>query len=534
MATTTPRQQKYDQQALAALKSRLPEGATISGSVVSLPVPAGTPVSSLAVGSIRVSKGRDQMISPEIQWDSVTGYCRSHHLALCRVYLDMHKSGRTFEKRAVAEIVQGVKDHQFSSVVLWKWSRWGRNVTWSGVYLHSVEQAGGSVRSSTEDLDPRTAVGRFTRTQLLAIAEFESDVKSEGWKETHEHRRKDGLPHSGAPRFGYTYTRTGYLPDPDTGDIVADAYERFVAGTSMRSLSLEWQARGLVTKAGGVWTAQALGRMLDTGFGAGLIRERSKPPTAATNKRTLREFDIWRKGAHKALIEMDLWEQYKAKRMTNADLPTRVIRATHTLSGLAYCGICYRDLNIEKRMQSAYSGSHNKHTWVCKNAVDVKMHVACSGSNARVEAVVKEWLALQAEGGEDVAQRAEKESAHQRSVTQVDVLRKEIDRLTRKRKRLADGWTDGLIDDDDYKGQITEIRETLASAQQQLGQAEESAQSVDVSFAPLAANLLAAWDAMSPELRREALSKVVSKVLIFPGKWSETPDKVEIVPRWAA
>src|SRR5690606_40458984 len=78
--------------------------------------------------------------------------------------------------------------------------------TTSPLSLHdALPIFGGELVSATEEVDAKTAVGRFTRGMLLEIAAFESDRAGEQWKETHELRRNLGLPATGGKRFGYRW-----------------------------------------------------------------------------------------------------------------------------------------------------------------------------------------------------------------------------------------------------------------------------------------------------------------------------------------
>ncbi|MFG3602745.1 recombinase family protein [Micromonospora chersina] len=178
------------------------------------------PFEKRALGYIRVSdeKGRGEyLISPEIQKHSIQTLAGREDLVVVAWIYDKDKSGRYFTKRRVKDVAQGVRDRQWKNVLLWKWSRWGRNMKESLVYLSHVEdEARGIVRAATEDFDPRTSVGKFSRNQMLLIAELQSDMISDSWKEAQAKRRRDGLPHTGGPRFGYDYDRrTGYTVNED-------------------------------------------------------------------------------------------------------------------------------------------------------------------------------------------------------------------------------------------------------------------------------------------------------------------------------
>ena len=330
-------------------------------------------------------------------------------------------------------------------------SRWGRTLRESLIYLAQVEdEAGGLVRAATEDLDPTTTIGRFSRSQMLLIAELQSDMISDGWKETQAKRRRDGLPHTAAPRWGYLYDkRAGYTPHPEHAPIL------------------------------------------------------------------------------KAIISRDLWEWYRACRDAQVAMAPRLRTAVHGLSGLMICG--YEGCGGP--MVSAYSGKHGKHSWVCYRARDRKAHPFNSISNARAVDEVKAWLAKHAEGGKDVTERARRLEAATLASNEAEAMGKEISRLTRKRKRLVDLYTDEAIEREDYLEQKAEVDAALAAARDTHKAALAREQSAGVHETRAFGALLDEWDRFTPADHREALSRVLRHIVVMPGPYVPGP-KLMPVPAW--
>jgi site-specific DNA recombinase len=480
-----------------------------------------------AVAYTRVSTKREEMISPELQAHEQDTYAARNGIRIVERVEDLDLSGREFARRSVDYIVNGIKEGRWNTVLLWKWSRWGRNLLQSRLYLAEVEQAGGKVIAVTEDFDTATSVGRFSRDQMLLIAELQSDQMSEGWKETHARRRRLGLPHTNAPRFGYLSVRgEGYVPDPKTAPVLASCYERFAAGESMRSLAFELNGNGYRTTQGNTFTPTALGRVMDTGFAAGLIRERSEPPTASTNPRKIAAFDVWREGAHGPIISLELWEKYREKRLSNAQKAVRLRVATHALSGLVTCKAC------ETTMISARSGARKYHVWRCRKRQESKSCPGAVVNNARLETKVREWIMQNAKGGEAVEADAQRILAAQQSTTNLEAARAEIKRLKAKRKRLLDLYTDEAVDRDDYNEQKAEIDADILAQEALVRAAQTEARERDADYRGIFTTLADLWDSATPHERRELLSKVIKRIDIQPGTWAN-PDKARIVPRWS-
>ncbi|WP_433224481.1 recombinase family protein [Microtetraspora malaysiensis] len=481
-----------------------------------------------AVAYIRVSKAREKMISPENQLHEITSYAKRNRIEIVEVVSDLDLSGREFGKRSIPTIMDGIKSSRWSTVLVWKWSRWGRNFLESRLYLAAAEEIGGTVCAVTEDFDTSTSAGKFSRDQMLLIAELQSNQLADTWKETHENRRRRGLPHTSAPRLGYVYDRAAglYRPDPETAPLLADAYERFARGESMRSITFDLNARGHRTTKGGLFTPTSLGRALDTGFAAGLIRERSMPGTVAPGDARLSTFDIWRTGSHEPIISMDLWEEYKERRLTNASKAPRLRNAVYTLSGLVAHASCGSTMN------SSQNGQHNYHVWRCRKQRDTN---TCNGgvaSNRRVEAFVRAWVLENAKGGDAVQADAQRLAAVSAATSNQNAAKREIARLEAKRDRTVDLYTDGEITREEYSRRRDAIDADIERASELLAMAKADAREAGIDRLAVFTTLADLWDDAEPSERNEMLSKVIARVEIREGGWKDPNAKVRIVPRW--
>jgi len=479
------------------------------------------------------------MISPEIQEDAIGSYAARNGMRVVATIPDIDKSGRSFTKRRVHEVIEGIQEGRWTHVLLWKWSRWGRNLQQSLVYLEAVKRAGGVVHAATEDFDERTSVGRFTRDQMLLIAEFQSNQIADGWRETHNMRRKAGLPSGGGARWGYFYPAPDgskrYVLDPEKAPVFEDAYRRYVAGKSLRSLAVEWNQRGLLTTRGSLWTGGRLGRMLDTGFAAGLLREKSDVPGAERGTKPrgerLSSYDIWRQGSHEAAISVDLWEQYRRRRLAQAELPPRARTAVYELSSLLVCGAEGCGRKMRARWVQVRVKSRRYMQWYCWQANNAGSHPGNFVNDRQAMAAVMAWVEAQVEGGDGAAARAERFALMQQSAADVESVQRELGRLGAKRRRLVGLLADDRITVEEFDSLSRAVEaETLAARESlELARARQLSSGVDQlgSFV----SLRESWEELPAADRREALLKVMGWAVVVPVDVS-MGDRVRPVGRW--
>lgn len=473
-------------------------------------------------GYLRVSAimKREELLSPELQAHDIEVFAKLRKIRLVKMVCDINKTGTEFTQRRVGEMIDDIKRRAYTQVVMLNWDRWGRDEPESQLYLRRVREAGGTVRAAAEDFDVETDVGELTVGQLLLIAQFRSRQISKGWKRVGAKRKRDGLPHRGIDYFGYTRTDGGYVINPEQAPVLRDAYERFLAGASQRSLAFEWNAKGIPTMKGNQWTQRTLARMMDTGFAAGWIRAKSKPGTAKKpGSKSLWAYDEWHPGVHEKIIDQGMWEAYLTKREVHRDMPPRLRVAAHALSGLLYCSLCLNDPDQprEVRMVSVYSGKHKKHSWVCPRARDAKVHRFASIANNLAMAAVLEWVNDQV-GHQDVTEEARRLAAAQAAATSAAALETAKANLIKRRKKVTSLLVSETIDAEDGAEEIARIQSELASVETSLtaALAMQSGQGVDRVRA--FTTLREEWDRFEPSDHREALSAVVKMIVVVPAE----------------
>jgi len=511
-----------------------------------------------AIGYIRVSMAREEMISPELQESAIKTWAKQNRRTIVKWVVDLDATGRNF-KRKIMKAISYIEDGTAKEIAVWKYSRFGRNRHGNAVNLERVERVGGQLESATEQVDARTAVGRFQRGMLFEVAAFESDRAGEQWKETHEWRRSNGLPSAGKPRFGYTwYPRKIYHPDgsvtlqqeryepiPEAAPVIAELYRRYIAGDGgFDALARDLNAAGFTTVRGYRWWGESLRWFMDSGFAAGYLRVHSKdcrcePYLAACPNHELVKPDP-QPGAQPAIppiIDAETWAAYKAKRELIRTVPPRARKAVMPLSGLSRCALCGGTAPRAIVKPYVYLHCANRHK---------RGPSACKGTRINYELAEKlllEWLQrIAAEihaASQGMAPPATHALAPKSQTARIDELAHQRDALERAVKKHMRVYA--LSEDDDpdgtlakeYQETLRELRSEKVAVEEELGRLEseraatqEHADARETAVS-VAAGLLEEWDSLGPEEINVLLRRIVRCVKIGPDR------TLEPVPVWA-
>lgn len=447
-----------------------------------------------AIGYVRVSLAREEMISPELQRAAIERHCKTNKYSLIDIIQDLDATGRNFTRAGVQEAIQQVEKRHADVIVVWKYSRFGRTRRDWYIHLDKVELAGGRIESATEDADTRTSVGRFTRGMLVELAAFESDRIGEVWKEVHERRIGLGLPAAGGERFGYVRTDTGYEPHSETGPILAGMYESYINGISPRTIAERLNEAGFRTTKGGPFGRERVQAILDAGFAAGLL-------STGTGYRA-RHIP----GAHPPIIDQATWDAYRAKR-AGTHAPRRPSTG-YALSGLLICGDCGAN------MWATNMGRRSGYGYVCSQYMRTRKVLCVTISRTRAE---KEVLAWVSRSWPAIAARVrELEASAPKNVGGSD---KAIQKAEERLHRLTMGFADGTVPKDAYERAKAEIQAQIAAAASKAVPSPRPLPNVE--------EMLEVWASLTIEEQREVLGALISKVFVHREK---PRPRLEIIP----
>lgn len=508
-----------------------------------------------AIGYIRVSLAREEMISPELQRESITMWAtRTGHRIIDWVQ-DLDATGSNF-KRKIMRVIERVEAGDATVIAVWKYSRFGRTRRGIEINLARIEEAGGQLISATEEVDATTATGWFQRDIIFSVATFESKRSGEIWKETHDWRRNHGLPATGQKRFGYTWyprripqldgtfkiQEERYEPDPKTAPVVKELYERYVAGDGFVKLVSSLNEREILNTRGNPWELSALRHFLDGGFAAGYLRLHDPACTRQPYRWTCPAHKLVRHPTHQhtAIISDELWDQYLQRRSRIKATPPRTRYASYPLAGLVKCGLCGSGVH------RGHSNKGKDRQYVCR-ARKTKGSAVCAGrhlSERLSEMALKEWLAENVaramdEGRPGIPAPARESETVPTHHARKASLQEQIAKLERGIARQM--RSHALSDDDDADGSLEkEHQATLKGFRVEKSElvaalaalddvpTEVQAELLKAAAVPIMEGLLAEWDLM-PAVRLNALlQQVVRRIEIHEAR------RVRVVPAWEA
>jgi DNA invertase Pin-like site-specific DNA recombinase len=505
---------------------RHPHTPTRKAHVTDLLLPRQSPRLPIpAIGYIRVSTAREEMISPDIQRATIDRHAEATGREIVEWIEDLDETGRNFN-RDIQRGIHSIEAGDAREILVYRYDRWGRHALHSLMNIARVEAKGGQVVSATEPVDTKTAMGRQHRHQIFGWAQFQSDLIGENWKSAHAHRIARGLPAGGGHRWGYDrlgrvrdpFTTNRWVPDPTDplgeryvpnrwGEVLGEMYVRYASGASFYRIC-EWaHGVGARTTSGRPFRETTLTSILDSGFGAGMLWVHDPEcPGHADGAKCMNR--IYVPGAQPAVVpDPSVWDDYLDRRTTAKKTPPRSREVVHELSGVIKCGHCGGRMSAHRDRR--YGGDAGRVGWRCS-----EYHYGRCAAPRSVggPVVMREVLRVLAADADDIEGAAGEHTVgtQQRQTDRLGEIDAELAALKVKQDRLTKRYAEDDIPKDSYtrvrdeylarQGELTRERAELAKPQEM----------EPIDYVPVIRGLLAEWGTLPVPQRNHALKRFLA------------------------
>lgn len=544
---------------------------------------------------VRVSTARADMISPELQVGHAQKLADANDIEVTlKPIMDLGESGREFEERAIGQIKEMARNKEFDVLILWIWSRFGRNLKESLQHLDDLLAYGIEVRAAHEDFDGKTTIGRFAIAQMLNIAELESNQKSDMWKAAIERRKNRGLPHGAAARGKFGYYRCDTCPppepgkpmdkcpkckegilkiDPLTGPILAKLYLDYVAGVSVRSMVLWLRKKKIVNWTGREIDAGDLYSILDSGFGLGFVRytlpeelyvviTRDDGTTKTKRKSAHRDITayLYYRGKHQAVFEDEvecerIWDAYVERRLKGkgSDDKGHSHAAKYEVSGAltcSGCGLFMHSMLRAKKVQKPWVEGKPHPSDVLFRCTRQMKFKDCPGGGVYVtlETAVRavltfldQQIAGDPAGAESLPARMA--AAQAKGSTEISVELKRLDEIKaalaairQKEDKLTDSVLEETISKEAARRRRAEYETQKSALREESAELEkkikERPQVISRPDAAAVAAAMEVYEVAEPGDRRKILRALIREIRVNRGRDPET--KCTVWPLWVA
>lgn len=464
------------------------------------------------VAYVRVSalmgRGGADFHSPDLQLSAIRRIAAG--LREVAVIEDIDETGRNFERSGIEKIRRLAEARQIDVLAVYNVSRLGRNVLESLQFLSWLADRGVTVMSACEQIDTSTASGRWMLTQMLSVAQMQSDQIGDSWSHVIDKRARSG-EHHGRP-IGYARVDRRLVPDPVLGPAMTDAFTRYARDESVADI-----ARLVAAARGSSVRPVHLKRWLRNPVYRGNVTVGGEVLD----------------GNHEPLVDERTWRRVQDRLARDTDAPPRHHDPSWSMVGLAVCPLDHRLVRYPHR--------HRKtDEWVQRLMCGSYKHRAmggCEGIGFPLLDLVEAKMLEDVEGyirllRTDSDARMARMARAAASRTDAATLKARVSQTRTAMAKITTEWGLNRMPDEAYREAMAGLRLAESAAAAELSRTEQSvALPTPVEMANAAEEMLMLWPTMLPAERVKALRTVVQKIVVRKAeRWREPEsDRTQVI-----
>ena len=216
-----------------------------------------------AVGYVRVSTQEqvEHGYGIDAQIDKVKAYASLYDIELVDVVIDAGVSAKSLKRKGLTNVLQMLDTGIADAVLIFKLDRLTRDVSdWS--YLIKNYFTDKALLSVSDQIDTRTAAGRFCLNVLMSVAQWEREAIGERTSTALRQKQAKG-EHIGSPAYGYKVVNKQLVKVASELEVIAFIKQMSDGGFTLSAIANELNEQGIKTKRGGKWQAVQVSRVIN-------------------------------------------------------------------------------------------------------------------------------------------------------------------------------------------------------------------------------------------------------------------------------
>lgn len=452
--------------------------------------------------------------SIEYQMDECKKYINEKGFVFEKAYIDEAVSGKSANKRnAFFELLADVKKGLYDVVIVYKYSRFARNLMEATLYRQQIEKNGAKLISAMERIDDSTPEGRMMRNIIMTMDEYYSDNLSTFVQSSMYTAAKSGKYLGGILPYGFSVNENGeFIENKAEADVVRRVFELRAAGAMPADILRIFREEGVRGRNGKPFTQQLLNKIVRSEKYIG------------TYKYTVKGYDpIYIENAFAPIVSRDLWDKVQHL-LDNSNVKRaakgRARKNIYPLTGKIFCACCGEPFtgNSKGNGIAYYTCRGQDKLQICKNGSVLK-----SMLEDYVFGKIKE-LILSENHVDEIARIVfdtfSNGTANEDIEAEIKALKKEKADLERKLENLLDLMLDGTISKDILQKKSEALQAELKSVGSALKSKEYTA-SAAVTYEGIRGFLLDMIKQLetADEIVKKALaSQFIDKIIVDTDK----------------
>lgn len=465
--------------------------------------------------------------SIDAQKRKLLSYAESQDWEVSSVLIDDGYSAKDLNRPAMQELLEKVRSEEIDVVLVFKLDRLTRSVRDLYALLDEFARHDVGFRSSQEQFDTTTTMGRALLGMLGIFAQWERETIAERVRVGIEEMVKKGKKPGG--KYPYGYDKQGNLI-PEEAEIIRRVRKMYMKeNLSLFKIAEKLTLEG-ITRRGYEWTRNTVALTLENPFYAGIIRLGGKMKNGKypQRKRELRVEVIDVPGDHEAIWTLEEYQEHlRLLRMRSVGNHSR--KLDYLFSGLLRCGRCgstmFGRLTTKRSRKSGeivrtpyYFCGKRKNNNSCDMPMFRQVHV---------EHLVMKYIKSIRLDQSKIDLRQDQSDLNRK----IRKANNELNRISERRKKWQYMYVNELISEEELRQRLEEEKE---QEEQLFGELREMENQKKENFEYPARlyEIIDIWDKIGNQEKRELLLTIFDEITLCTNETNVKGVKNKFFPSW--
>ena len=454
---------------------------------------------------IRVSTDDQTELSPDSQLAEIIAYANRNDITIPDEYIFIEGqkakglSGRRASNRPEFQRMISLakeKPRPFECVLLWKFSRFARNIDESTYYKSILRKKCGIDVISISEPIMEGMYGRLIEMIIEWSDEFYSINLANEVKRGMTQKAKKGEYSAYAP-FGYKMKDKKLIIDEDQAEIVRWIYQTYAGGGKALQMAKQLNNQGIRTRFGNLLDNRFILYIVSNPIYKGYIvysTEGRRPRFEIIDPERM----IIQKGIHEPIVDEELWQHCYDRYISEKRLERRETKKKeYALRSLLKCDSCGATLTyaINGRLQCS---KYNRGACMISHSIDAALAEKEVIAQIRIDVTT-------------MFPRPAEDSENKNTKKMVMDLSSELNALNRKLQRLDDAYFNEAYTLDEYKRYRKELLKSINDINLKIQEQKQSEpKKIDIQKI---LKILDNYDKANQEERNRYLISILEKVI---------------------
>ena len=412
----------------------------------------------------RVSSDRQDINnSIQAQIAECKQYAKAHNMVVVATYIDEAASGRVSSRPEFQRMIfDGTRqERKFATVLVWKLSRFSRNILDSAVYQTMLEKRGVTLISVTEPFDDSPA-GRLIRDIIRAIDAFHSENLSEDVRRGLRSLVMRKFYPGNKASFGFSLEKVKeeggeayhyrLVLNPPYDKIARRIFLEAIAGWSNTDIQKGLFEDKIPSPQGKeLWPTSTIDTMIKKKVYAGYI------VWGVNSEHEYEPLEV--PDCHPAIVSPEEWEMAQRSRAGRRKSTThpRQTGSERTLSGMLKCRNCGQNLQVQpSKSDRFYYICGTKRRGRAADCICPNLNV--EDEQAILNAVTEDVLSPGNTATAIEAIARELKAPYEERAAARDLIDRELKKIERRKDKVMTSWEDDVYTLEEYKRRMTPLR----------------------------------------------------------------------------